>query len=71
MRERDVNPAHNTIYTLISDSFLVVKSCGLREEGRRDQEEVLRYGVMMNYIITLESCKFFFTYIIPPIHLSC
>ena len=36
MRERDVNPAHNTIYTLISDSFLVVKSCGLREEGRRD-----------------------------------
>ena len=30
------------IHTLISDSFGVVKSCGLREEGRRDKEEGLK-----------------------------
>ena len=56
----------HTINTLINDSFGVLKSYGLRGEGRRDQEEGLRYGVKINHIITLESREFsFFTYIIP------
>ena len=46
------------IHTLISDSVGVVKSCGLRGEGRRDMEEDLRYEVKMNHMITLESHEF-------------
>ena len=55
----------HTIYTLKSDLFWVVKSCGLRGESRRDYEEVLRYGVKINHMITLGSREFIFlTYII-------
>ena len=45
--------------------------CGLRREGRRDWEIDLRYGVKKNYMITLESIDFFFTYFTPLlIHLA-
>ena len=40
------------IHTLISDSFGVVKYCGLRGEGKRDKEEGLRYGVKVYHMIT-------------------
>ena len=35
-----------------------VLTCGLREEGRRDWEVDLRYGVKKNHMITLESIEF-------------
>ena len=37
--------------------FEDVLTCGLREEGRRDWEINLRYGVKDNYMITLESIE--------------
>ena len=49
---------NHTIHTLISDLFGVVKSFGIRGEGRRDWEVELRYGVKFNYMII------FLTYII-------
>ena len=45
VKKKNFITAH-TIHTLISDLFGVVKSCGLRGEGRRDLEEGLRYGVV-------------------------
>ena len=44
----------HTQHTLISDSFGVVKLCSLRGEGRRGWEGVVKYGVRMKHMITLE-----------------
>ena len=41
-------------HTLINDSFGVVKLCSLRGEGRRDWEGMVKNGVRMNHMITLE-----------------
>ena len=51
---------------------MVVKTYGLTGEVRRDKEEGLMYEVKIKHNITLGSreLSFFFTYIIPPIHLS-
>ena len=40
--------------------FGEVLTCGLRGEGRRNLEVVLRYGVKNNYMITLESIELSF-----------
>ena len=62
IRERDVKSTH-MIHTLISDLFVVVKSCVLRGEGRRDNEKSLRYGVKINHMITFESREFIFLFL--------
>ena len=48
-----------------------VLTCGLRGEGRRNLEVVLRYGEKNNHMITLESIEFsFYIYFFTSIHLS-
>ena len=41
-------------HTFISDSFVVVKFCSLREEGRRGWEGRVKNGVRMKHMITLD-----------------
>ena len=51
IRERDVKPAH----TLISDSFGVMKSCGLRGEDRGELGRRFKvYCKDESYMITLD-----------------
>ena len=44
----------HTPHTLISDSFGFVKFCSLRGEGKRGWEGMVKNGVRMKHMITLE-----------------
>ena len=48
------NQHTHTQHTFISDSFGVVKVCGLRGEGRRGWKGKVKNGVRMKHMITLE-----------------